>query len=345
MWRQASYLTGGVARRERVHRRAIVLGIGLLIVLSAGPLFGHHLSDGFERVMAGRDHIGALCLIALHLLLEPVHDAFHVLLVLGLAYAALDRGRAWAAMRNALGPLSWRPPVEGSAIARAAASGGVSPARLRVVDGLPTPALTVGLLQPVIYVAAELPARLSFRELAAVLAHEGAHAARRDPLRLSLVRFLACMLFWLPAVRRLADDYADEAEIEADDAAARLALPGAPLTLASALVTAASAFTPSPFGGRDAVSFCSRRQDDLLGRRVRRLAGEDAPVQSHVSRRSVALAAATLGLVWLSSVAVAHPLPEHSVSTHCRHDSGSVLAHLFCRGGHLGDADCPHRPH
>lgn len=343
MWRQASYLTGGVARRERTHRRAIVLGIGLLIVLSAGPLFGHHLSDGFERVMAGRDHIGALCLIALHLLLEPVHDVFHLLLVLGVAYAAFDRGRAWIAMRRALGSLAWRAPAPGDAFALAAASGGVSPARLRVVEGLPTPALTVGYLRPVIYVAAELPARLSVRQLAAVLAHEDAHATRRDPLRLSLVRFLASVLFWLPAVRRLADDYADDAEIEADDAAARLALPGAPLTLASALVTTASAFGPSSLGGKDAASFCSRRQDDLLGRRVRRLAGEDAPVQSHLSRRSVALAAATLGLVWASSVAVAHPLPAHSASTHCVHESESVLAHLFCRGGHTRDAYCPHR--
>ena len=40
--------------------------------------------------------------------------------------------------------------------------------------------------------------------------------ARRDPLRLSLMRFLACTLFYIPALRRLADDLTDEAEIEAD---------------------------------------------------------------------------------------------------------------------------------
>lgn len=345
MWRQAGYLTGDVARRERVHRRAVVLGIGTLIVLSAGPLFGHHLTDGFARLVAGRDHLGALCLIALHALLEPVHDTFHVLLTAGSAYALWDRARGWYGLRGTLAALEWRAPVAGDPFWRAAADARVSPTRLRVVGGLPTPAFTVGFLRPVIYLADELPMRLSPRELAAVVAHESAHAERRDPLRLSLVRFLAGMLFWLPAVRRLAEDFADEAEIAADDAAARIDVPSAPLTLASALVTTAAAFTPGaagPLEGPTVASFCSTRCRTLLDRRVLRLAGEDAPVRSHLDRRSVALAAATLGLVWLSSVAVAHPLPSAGAGAHCRHEHGSPFAHLFCQAGRHHAAHCPH---
>lgn len=345
MWGQSSYLAGGVIRRERMHRRAVMLGIAMLILLSAGPLFGHHLTDEFERMMAGRDHLGALCLIALHALLEPVHYTFHVLLAAGLVYALLDRARAWRGMRGTIASLAWRRPESDDDFDRAAFAAGVSPSRLRVVDGLPTPAFTAGFLRPVIYLAAELPARLSPRELAAVVAHEGAHAERRDPLRLSFVRFLARTLFWLPAMQRLAEDFADEAEIAADDAAARLALPRAPLTLAAALVTTAATFAPKdvhPADDSGIVALTDGCRQSLLDRRVLRLAGENAPVRSHLTGRSLAFAAAVLCLVWMSSVAVAHPLPRHGTSSHCQHEGGSPFAHLFCQGGQPTLAPCPH---
>ena len=333
MFRQrATYLAYVVARRELIHRQIIVLGMAALLVLSAGPLLGHHIGDGLDRLVAGRDHIGAICLIALHLVLEPVHHLFHVLLAAGLLYATWDRFRAWRRMHRSLAPLMWSIPRQGDAFWSAASECGVDPARVRVVHGLPAPAFTVGWIRPVIYIARALSQRLSPSELTAVLAHEGAHVARRDPLRLSLVRFLADTLFWLPAVQRLADDLADEAEIEADDAAARVASVGGPLTLASALVSAAAAFAATRSQaavGSHAVALCSAREPDLLDRRVLRLVGEDAPVRSHLSRRGVWLTAATLGMVWLSSVAVAHPMP----SSHCTHASGWAVAHLFCQAG------------
>lgn len=153
------------------------------------------------------------------------------------------------------------------------------------------------------------------------------------------------MLFWLPAMRRLAEDFADDAEIAADDAAARLALPSAPLTLAAALVTTAVTFAPSAADASNdsgIVAFTGGRGESLLDRRVLRLAGEDARVRSHLTGRSVALAAGMLGLVWMSSVAVAHPLPGHDASSHCRHEGGSPFAHLFCQGSQLRVAPCPH---
>ena len=71
-----------------------------------------------------------------------------------------------------------------------------------VVSGLPNPAFTVGWFHPMVYVAAELAEWLTSDELAAVLAHERAHLGRRDPLRLSVLRFLGRTLFWLPALHR-----------------------------------------------------------------------------------------------------------------------------------------------
>jgi hypothetical protein len=68
--RTPAYLVTDVAASEQSHRRAVLVGIGTLIVLSTAPVFGHHLAVGADSLLAGRDHLGALCLIALHYLLR-----------------------------------------------------------------------------------------------------------------------------------------------------------------------------------------------------------------------------------------------------------------------------------
>lgn len=334
----ASHRSASLVTREEAHRRALLLGIGALLLLSVSPVFGHHVASGLERGFEGRDHIGALCVIALHGLLQPVHVLFHVLVVAGLAYASYDRVRAARRVRGALDPLDARAPVAGDPFWAAAGAAGVDPTAVRVVRGLPTPAFTVGWLRPRIYVSASLLDRLSPAELEALLAHEGAHVARRDPLRLSLLRFLALTLFWLPALRRLAEDVADEAEIRADDRAAR----GRPLALASALLSLASWPTPGELGV--GVGFAQRH--NLLDRRIRRLAGEEPPVASHVTRASLAGAILALALVGASGAVMAHPLPEDHAAHpahHCGHPGESLFGHLFCRwDSPPASAVCPH---
>lgn len=332
------YLESRVARREQSHRRAVLVGMATLLALTAAPVFGHHVAVGADSLLAGRDHLGALCLIALHYLLEPVHGLFHVIVLAGLGLATFDRVRAWHRLRSVLRPLDWRSPHPGDRLWDAAEAAWLDPRRLRVVDGLPNPAFTVGWVRPAVYVARAVAERLPHRELVAVLAHEAAHVARRDPLRLSAIRFLARTLFWLPALGRLADDLADEAEVAADDIAAR----AHPLVLASALLSIANGFGGEPLG--DAVVGACPDRADLLERRIRRLAGEDTPVQSHVTRRSVALASAALAVLLLSSIAVVHPLPaqEPGVRAHCTHQHRRALSHLFCRHGATHHDDCPH---
>ena len=323
-------------RREERHRVVIMFAIGALILLGMSPILGHHIGSGIDHLLAGTDHVGALCLIALHYLLEPVHYAFHVLLLVGLAYAVWDRLAAGRQLRRTLSALPWRQPAPGSAIELAAFEGGVDPMCVRVAPGLPIPAFTAGWLRPRIYVAQELASALSPDELAAVLAHEGAHAARRDPLRLSILRFLGHTLFWIPVLRRLAQDCADEAEVRADDAAVR----GRPLVLASALVRLAGWRAPASV--HPAAVGINRH--DLLDRRVRRLAGEPVPPATHVTRRSLAGALGMLLLVWATGTVMAHPLPaEHGHTPHCEH-AGSALGHLFCNAdpSEIGGASCPH---
>ena len=198
-------------------------------------------------------------------------------------------------------------------------------------------------------------------QLEAVLAHEAAHVTRRDPLRLSLLRFLACMLFYIPALRRLADDLADEAEIDADDAAVARS---EPLVLASAMLALASWAVPRGVSGAvpsllagSAVAFqpfAPFQRVDLLERRVRRLAGEPTTVGTHVTRRSLGGAGATLVAVWVSGLMMAHPLradgpaatlpQDHASMSHCRHRGAFALSHLFCLGlhSHPSGTPCPH---
>lgn len=323
--------------REQAHRRTILVGVGGLIVLSMSPVFGHHLSASAELILEGKDHLWRLCLIAAHQLAAPVHLLFHGLIIAGLLYAAYDRLVAWTRMRRILGRLRAARPRPRDPFSRAASLAELNPDWLRVVDGLPVPAFTTGFLRPRVYVARSLVQRLSFDELTAVLAHEASHAGRRDPLRLSLLRMLSCALFWLPALRRLAADAADEAEIRADDHAARRD----PLILASAILALGQNSEPLRVSPGSAF-----QQPDLFERRIRRLAGEVVSPRSHVNRRSVAGAFGILLVAWTAGVLVTHPLPAAGSRAHCEHHDGSPLGHLFCLGFiHAVRAqDCPHTP-
>ncbi len=320
----AKHLSARVAEREQAHRRLTLLSIAGLMLLSVVPVFGHHLPFDAATVMAGVQHFGAFCTTALRYILNPVHWSFHAAIAAGAGYAAWDRWRAWSRLRAALTPLDAHEPGAGTPIWRAAMAERIDPRLIKVVDGLPNPAFTAGMISPRIYVAADLPSRLSDDELACVLSHEAAHVARRDPLRLSIYRFVGRVLFWIPALRRLADDMSDEAEILADDRAAA----GRPLVLASAILKLAASPARRVMNG--AVAFAG---PDLLDRRIRRLAGEEAVVVSHVTRRSVVGAGLALIVVLLSGAVAGGP-PEHGVGAamapHCDHGGASVLSHLFC---------------
>ncbi len=335
---RAEHLSARLAMREQAHRRVTLIAIAGLMLLSAAPVFGHHLPFDSATILTGAQHFGALCVTALRHVLAPVHWSFHVVLAGGFAYAAWDRWRAWSRQRSALAPLDARMPSVGSEIWRAAVAERIDPRLVWVVRGLPNPAFTVGMISPRIYVAADLPLRLSDAELACVLSHEAAHLARRDPLRLSLYRFLGRTFFWIPALRRLADDMGDEAEILADDRAAE----GRPLVLASAILRLAGSRQVRTAEG--AVGFDS---PDLLDRRVRRLAGEEAAVTTHVTGRSVAGAGLALALVLVSGLVAglpANPDVAAASAKHCEHDGESPFSHLFCGGSPLWSqaAHCRH---
>ncbi|MBI2407590.1 MAG: M56 family metallopeptidase [Gemmatimonadetes bacterium] len=324
-----------LVRREQRHRRWLLVSLAVLLLLSISPVVGHHLVSAVPWLPASRQHLGIFCLVALHHLLAPVHTAFHAMLYLGIAYMVVDRARAARRHARVLRSLPAPSLPVDAALQAAVVRAGLDASRVRVIDGLPNPAFTTGWWRPRVYVAGDLSQRLSPDELAAVLAHEAEHVRRRDPLRLFALRSLAGVLFWLPAMRRLAEDLADEAEITADDAAAeRFALP-----LASAILRLAGA----PVDGVEpAVGF---QRGDLLPRRIKRLAGVDVAASTHVSRGSLGVAGTALVLAWASGLMVLHPLvPSTDPSAHCEHRGAWAITHLICVGRQVsgGATLCAH---
>ena len=329
-----SFLPLGLKEREARHRRSLLLVIAVLLLFATSPVLVHHLSSGIGTLLQGRDHLWIICLIALHELLEPVHVGFHVLLIAGIMYAVFDRVRAWRTVARTLHVVSARCVDPGSRLAAAATAAAVPAGIVRVLDGSPMPAFTTGWWNPSIYVDASLEQHLSDAELEAVLAHEHAHVIRRDPARLTFLRALGCLFFWLPALRRLSDDVADDAEVIADDFAAR----GNPVVLASAILAMAQWRGTVPLS----TAVVGIQRNTMLDRRIHRLLGDDWAITSRVTRP--ALLGATLGLLlaWTSGLAVAHPMMQHS--THCTHTRMAAYEHLFCLASHdtMSRGDCPH---
>jgi beta-lactamase regulating signal transducer with metallopeptidase domain len=122
-------------------------------------------------------------------------------------------------------------------------------------------AFCMGLLRPRVFVSRGTVDLLGEEELRAVVAHEAHHAERRDPLRIFAARVLGDALFFLPAVRRLADRYAALAELAADEAA--VSQNGDRRALAAALLV----FDETP--SATVVGIVPERVDHLLGTRAR----------------------------------------------------------------------------
>ena len=322
---------------EQRHRRWILLGVGALVIAGTTPVFGHHVVSPV-LIWPGLDHLGAICLRALQVLFSPIHEMFHWVIIAGFLYAAFDRLRALLALHRALGTVRGVPPRPGDVIWRAAKRAGLAPSAVRVVPFLPNPAFTTGFIRPKVFVSHSLGSFLSVDELAAVLSHEHSHLVRRDPLRLTLLRAITCTLFWLPAFRRLAEDWSDEAEILADDAAAASV---GKLPLASAILALAQ------WPHRRLQSVPGFGDVDLVDRRIRRLVGEYPPTTTHVTRVSLGVAFVALALVWTSGAVMLNgrALAVAGSVAHCEHHDTSALSHLFCRRAERGapaGGPCPH---
>ena len=170
------------------------------------------------------------------LALAALATGLTVLFQLGLSAARLRRRLAGAV------EIRTGPEVELlAALARRARL--ARPVRLFVAPQLCSP-LSSGLVRPAVYVPPRALCDLSGEEREAMLAHELAHVARRDPAWLTLFWLVERACFFQPLNRLARRRLAHSAEVLADDWAVRYT--GRHLSLASCLARIAGWMTEGP---------------------------------------------------------------------------------------------------
>ena len=151
----------------------------------------------------------------------------------------------------------------------------------RVIDQAEPVAYLAGVRRVSLAVSVPLLEILDDEELAAVLAHEEAHALRRDNLRGWVLLLAGSFMFYNPVAVVALQRISQDVELACDDAA--VAATGYTLALASALIKAARHTLGTTRGGgryllADALSRLDTRvQEVLIARRVRRLTDYRAP--------------------------------------------------------------------
>jgi len=157
-------------------------------------------------------------------------------------------------------------------------------ARLRCLAGTDRTAFCAGLVRPSVYVTTAT-AQLKDNELDAVLAHEAAHARRRDPLRRLITRAAADVMFWFPLLRWWLRTHVENAELNADKAAIDHA---GRQSLAAAILAATAeppVAVPAMAGATEA--------------RIAHLLGEDLPVRRPPARLVVLSLLGAIGALWI----------------------------------------------
>jgi Zn-dependent protease with chaperone function len=96
-------------------------------------------------------------------------------------------------------------------------------------------AFCAGLLRPRVFLTTAAVAELDEDALKAVLAHEGYHVKRHDPLRFAAEHVLSSSLFFVPGVRELVRRHRRMAELSADESAVNAA-PANRIALARAML-------------------------------------------------------------------------------------------------------------
>ncbi len=181
------------------------------------------------------------------------------------------------------------------------------PVCLLEASGLRVP-VAFGLVRPTLVLPASFAGDYSDREQEAILAHELAHLAARDPLWQLVADVLAAALWWHPLVWWLRARLRAASEAAADEAS--LLVPGGPDVLAACLVALGRKLVhPRRLGW---LSIEGPRFRSGLGRRVERLLSLQAGVWRSPARARLTIAriALPLALVTVSVFSTAWARPQ-----------------------------------
>lgn len=158
----------------------------------------------------------------------------------------------------------------------------------------------VGVRRPRLFVAAQVLDELAGEELAAAIAHENGHLLAHDNLKRILVNFSSAMAWWVPGTDSLRRQWADAAELAADEFAATGAS-AQPLNLAAALVKLARMTTAGTRPAMPAGAFLVETAGDILTQRVTWL----VDANPNATGRTVRLARPYLALAAMTGVTFA----------------------------------------
>jgi beta-lactamase regulating signal transducer with metallopeptidase domain len=212
--------------------------------------------------------------------------------------------RACLAARALLARCRERAPDEAAARREEAAPG--QPVHL-LEAGEPLVAV-IGAWRPCLVAAESVRAACSAEEFRAVIAHETAHLAARDNLKLLMLVASPDALAWTPLAARLTSQWRAAAEREADQRATG-SDPERRLALASALLKVARlAQSPKP-----TVLGMSVAEDDVAGRVRGLLAPPAHPARARVAL-ALAIGALLAPLLALPGQALLHELLEQLVA-------------------------------
>ncbi len=163
------------------------------------------------------------------------------------------------------------------------------------IPGIPLPAFVVndpfpivslvGWFRPRLVVARTVLMNCDGDELAAVLAHEAGHNDRRDPWVRLLVRACPDLLSMTPWADRIERLWAEAAEQDADERAARTG-PTRAIDLASALVKVARLAGAAGVGSPPAIAVSALYRGEGVAGRVARLLERDPASEGRRSRPS-----------------------------------------------------------
>jgi beta-lactamase regulating signal transducer with metallopeptidase domain len=153
-------------------------------------------------------------------------------------------------------------------------------------------AATVGLLRPQVVIDRRLQGTLDAPALAAVVAHEEAHAAHRDPLRIWLARLLTDVQWSSPWSRHRLDHWLAALEMARDEEARLRGTRGEDL---AAAVVAVAGMRPVSRG--HAVASLTGTEAALMDRVRRLLSPVPAPITIRSRALSIALAISLVAAV------------------------------------------------
>jgi beta-lactamase regulating signal transducer with metallopeptidase domain len=261
----------------------------VLISLSLAFAFSSFIASGLASAVYATQTLRELCANLVVMCIESLHAA--KIMLPWLAIALVAGGAVYGVSNLFTRVVRARKAIKKLPLAGRAGS-------VVLIDDDSCVAFTHGFLDPKIYLSKGLFKRLERDELKSVFVHELHHRKNKDPFKFAMLCLVKDAFFYAPLFKHLAGRIRLKKELDADDAARRLGIPG--LSLASAIAKAArSNLEAQKTWGAWPLASISGFDDQSVEVRLKRLI-EGKAVRPNMPARST-IALSIMLLVFLSA--------------------------------------------